>query len=205
MSSVAEGHAIPHSVYDCSGVPVFYIYRHQKPCYTCKLSSRLHHLTSISLCYFTASRYSCAPERREQAYPALGFTTFSIIPHYSTPHCGTSLFSLEAHLTSAFPNICLRLTTLASDWIFVERLGDTVTMFVSFSYHFLYSTLGVLPLTLHPFLLRSQAIQSVSGDGVLDKVGVVRMAIRAFFWIFGTLCFRLLRRNASRGNKMWDR
>jgi len=181
VSSVADGHAIPRSVYDCSGVPVCYIYRHQKPCYTCKLFSRLHHLTSISLCYLTASRYSRAPERREQAYPALGFTTLSIIPHHSTLDSGTSLFSLGAHLTSAFPNICLRLTTFASDWIFVERWGDTVTVFVSFSYHFLYSTLGVLHLTLHPILLRSQAIRSVSSDAVLDKVGLARMAIRAFF------------------------
>jgi hypothetical protein len=63
----------------------------------------------------------------------------------------------------------------------VERWGDTVTMFVSFSYHFLYSTLGVLHLTLHPILLRSYAIWSVSGEAVLDKVGLVRMAIGAFF------------------------
>jgi hypothetical protein len=114
---------IPHSVYDCSGVPVFYICRHQKPCYTFKSFSHLHCLSSISLCSFTASRYSRAPERREQAYPALGFMTFSIIPRYSTLLSGTPLFSLAACLTLALPNICsnsphsLRIGSLWSVWV----------------------------------------------------------------------------------------
>jgi hypothetical protein len=81
-----------------------------------------------------------ASKRREQAYPALDFTTFSITSYYSTLHSGNILL-LCVDFGVSQP--LFRLATFASARIFVERWSDTIFVSVSFHYRFLYPTLGV--------------------------------------------------------------
>jgi hypothetical protein len=130
-----------------------------------------------------------ASKRREQAYPALDFTTFSSTSYYSTLHSGNFLL-LCADFDVSQPFVSTRHIRFSSDLCgALERYHIRVCFF---SLPLLVSYFGCLMQALHLTLILSlsdlRQVRSVSGETVLDEIGLARVATRELFDI-GNLLF----------------